>query len=88
MDRMAIGRRLAKLRGNKTQRDVAKAVGISVSALTMYECGRRIPRDEIKVRLAKFYGTSICSLFFSQEDTISDDITELTTQSKQGRAKE
>ena len=35
--------KLIALRGNKTQEEVAKALGISVSALSMYEQGRRIP---------------------------------------------
>lgn len=45
MDTTNIGSKLVKLRGNRTQEQVANAVGISVSALSMYECGERIPRD-------------------------------------------
>lgn len=45
---------------------VAKSVGISISALTMYETGKRIPRDEIKMKLANFYGTDIMSIFFAK----------------------
>ena len=43
--------------------EVAKALGISVSALSMYEQGNRIPRDEIKIRMAEYYGISIEALF-------------------------
>lgn len=64
MDSVLIGKRLAELRGTKTQEEVAKAVGISTSALSMYECGERIPRDSIKIALAKYYKKSVQSIFF------------------------
>lgn len=54
---------LIALRGNRSQEEVAKALGISVSALSMYEQGNRIPRDEIKIKMAEYYGISIESLF-------------------------
>lgn len=59
-----IGKRLVNLRGNKTQEMVAKDIGISTSALSMYETGERIPRDTIKVMIAKYYGVSVQSIFF------------------------
>ena len=46
MDAEAISKRLIQLRGEKTQEEVAKAVGVSKSALSMYENGSRIPRDK------------------------------------------
>lgn len=64
MDREMIAERLRKLRGNRTQSEVAEAVGISVSALSMYESGERIPRDEVKIRLANYYHRSVKTLFF------------------------
>ena len=64
MNRDAIAQKLINLRGDKLQLEVAKAVGISVSALSMYENGERIPRDEIKKRLADYYGTSVEAIFF------------------------
>lgn len=59
-----VGNRLRNLRGNKTVKEVSEALNISTSALTMYETGKRMPRDEIKVLLAQFYHTSIEALFF------------------------
>lgn len=59
--------KLIDLRGNKTQAEVAEAVGISTSALTMYETGRRVPRDEIKIALARYFNVSVGYLFFNQE---------------------
>lgn len=66
MDAVVIGKRLAELRGERTQEEVAKAVGISTSALSMYECGERVPRDIIKTRLAKYFKKSVQSIFFNE----------------------
>lgn len=65
MSKKTIGDRLLKLRGERRREEVAAAVGISSSALGMYEQGNRIPRDEIKVRLAKYYSVSVQELFFN-----------------------
>lgn len=61
-----IGKRLIALRGDKTQTEVAKKLEISVSALSMYERGERIPRDNIKIRIARFYNTPITEIFFAE----------------------
>lgn len=62
-----IGERLKTLRAKsgKTIEEVSKNVGISPSALGMYESGRRIPRDEIKESLARYYKRSVAYIFFS-----------------------
>ena len=62
-----IGERLVKLRGTTPREAVAKAIGLSVSAISMYENGERIPRDAIKIKLAEFYGKSVQEIFFDQE---------------------
>lgn len=59
-----IGNRLSKLRGGISREEVAKAVKISVSAISMYENGERIPRDAIKIRLADFYKKTVQEIFF------------------------
>lgn len=64
MDSNAIGRKLVKLRGKKTQEEVANSLGISVSALSMYERGERIPRDNIKIRISSYYRKPIHKIFF------------------------
>ena len=71
MDKKAIGKRLIELRGSRTQNEVAQAIGISVAAVGMYERGERIPRDEIKVKLAVFYGKTVSEIFFDKNDTPS-----------------
>lgn len=67
---MTIAEKLVSARGTKSREEVAKAVGISVSAISMYETGARVPRDEIKVKLADYFGTSVQSLFFDNNVTI------------------
>ena len=59
--------RLKEARGNRTRKEVCEIVGISLSSLMMYENGERIPRDEIKVKLAKLYEKSIEDLFYPQK---------------------
>ncbi len=65
MDNMKIAENLRKLRGDKSQREVAEAVGVTAMAISLYESGERIPKDEIKVRLAKYYQTTVDAIFFN-----------------------
>lgn len=62
-----IGKRLKDARADRgcTAEEVAKACGITVTAVYMYENGHRIPRDETKQRLSDFYGISVQNLFFN-----------------------
>lgn len=68
---MEIAKRLVEARGDTPRTVVANAVGVSLSAITMYETGKRVPRDEIKVRLAAYYKTTVQNLFFGENATIS-----------------
>lgn len=60
-----IAKKLVELRGEKTRLEVSEAVGISISALAMYEQGNRIPRDEIKIKLANYYNTTVQAIFYT-----------------------
>ena len=64
------GEKLKILRVNKSADEVAKAVGISRSAVGMYESEERIPRDDIKIRLADYYGTTVQAIFFEPNATM------------------
>ena len=66
MPEISIGQKLRKLRGDRTTAEIAEKVGISESALKMYEHDERVPRDGIKVRLANLFGVSVGSLFFDE----------------------
>ena len=63
-----IAKKLIKLRGEKKRAVVAEDCGISVPALAMYEQGERVPRDDIKVRLAQYYGCSVEYIFFTDDE--------------------
>ena len=65
MEAEVIAQRLIKLRGGKSREQVAKDLEISVSAIAMYENGARIPRDEMKKKIAQYYGVSVEEIFFS-----------------------
>jgi transcriptional regulator with XRE-family HTH domain len=65
MNKKAIGQKLKALRGDKTMKEVAADVGISISALGMYETGQRVPTDNIKLALAKYYKTTVEAIFFA-----------------------
>jgi len=67
MNRELIAKRLIELRGGMSQEHVAKQVGISPAALSMYENAERVPRDEIKLKLSKFYGKSVQDIFFKHQ---------------------
>ena len=61
MNKEIIAKRLINLRGERTQ-----ALGISQSTYAMYETGRRIPTDEIKIKISVYYGTSVQDIFFNR----------------------
>lgn len=63
------GARLVKLRGERSQSEVAKAVGIATSTLGMYETEQRMPRDSIKIAIAQYYGTTVQKIFFEENVT-------------------
>lgn len=65
MNKAVISEKLVKLRGNRTQKDAAKLIGISQSELSMFESGDRIPSDEKKVLIAKAYKKSVQYIFYS-----------------------
>ena len=65
MDAKEIGKKLKELRGERKLHEVAEALGISPSALSMYETGTRIPRDVIKIKIANYYGVNISDIFYA-----------------------
>lgn len=65
---VSVGMKLKALRAGKkkTQQEAANELKITKSALAMYEKDNRVPRDEIKTRIAAYYGESVQSIFFSE----------------------
>lgn len=56
---------LRDLRADKTQEQIANSLGITKSSWAMYERGERNPRDEIKIKIASFFGKSVQDIFFA-----------------------
>ncbi len=68
MDSKRVGEALRKRRGDRSMAEIAGRLGVTVSALAMYERGERMPRDEIKERIAALYHCSVGGLFFADAD--------------------
>ena len=64
MEKIEAGKRLVELRGDRSQSEVAAAVGITQAALSMYERGERTPRDDVKIKLANYFKTNVAFIFF------------------------
>lgn len=67
LNKVEIGKRIQALRikNKESQQELANAIGISPAAVSAYETGERIPRDEIKLALAEHFKTSVQKIFFS-----------------------
>ena len=67
MDGLKIGKRLSDLRRERgeTTAEVAMAIGSSQSAVSMYESGARIPRDDLKIELSRHFGVPVQQIFFA-----------------------
>lgn len=61
-----VGDKLIALRGNRTRNEVASAIGVSQSAIAMYEQNERMPRDEVKRSIADYYKKTVGSIFFNE----------------------
>lgn len=77
---MTTGEKLTAARGARSREEVADGVGITVTAVTKYETGAREPRDEVKVRLADYYGATVQSLFF--DDVVTNRVNFKNTERK------
>jgi len=58
--------KMVKLRGSRTIREVAGAMGIGISTYSMIETGKRHPRPKLAKRIADFYGSSVEVLFYGR----------------------
>ena len=71
MNREGTAKKLRELRGKRPLTEVSKDLKISTSALGAYETAKRTPRDEVKIRIAKYYGKSVEEIFFSNQLHVS-----------------
>lgn len=65
MNRELIAKRLVELRGKKTQKEIADAIGVCQSTYAMYELGKRVPSDEKKRKIAEYFKKTVQTIFFN-----------------------
>ncbi len=68
MDSQKIAKKLIELRGNETQSKIAEKIGIKQSTYAMYESGKRVPSDQRKIIIAKYYGLTVQEIFYNDND--------------------
>lgn len=61
------GKRIKTLRLEKelTQSELAKHLEISSTSIGSYEKEKRIPRDDLKIKIAKFFNVKVSDIFFT-----------------------
>ena len=66
MDRKAMAENLKALRkkSGKTQAEMAEIINVSMSSYSQYEAGLKVPRDDVKVRIAEYFNKTVQSIFF------------------------
>ena len=66
-DMIKAGQKIKSLResSNLTPEKVAFDIGISISSYKKYEAGVRVPRDEIKEKIANYFNRSVGFIFFN-----------------------
>jgi transcriptional regulator with XRE-family HTH domain len=64
MDGKAIGDKMRRLRGSRSQKEVADALGVTAMAISLYETGQRIPSDDMKIKIAEYYNRSVAFIFY------------------------
>ena len=57
--------KMKRLRGNRSQAQVAEALGIAPSTYASYEQGTREPKDYMKRKIADYYKRTVQYIFFS-----------------------
>lgn len=63
-----------RVKKNKTQDQIAKAVGINRAAYSHYENGLRIPKVDVASNLASYFGVMIENIIFlPKNDTICNN---------------
>lgn len=68
MRKELIGPRLIELRNSQglTRAELAKETGLTIRAIEGYERGERVPRDEVKIKLADYFDKTVQSIFFDK----------------------
>ena len=67
---MPFGEKLKELRGTRSQDEIAREIGITKSSWAMYERNERVPRDEVKIRIADYFHKSVQEIFFGSNEHV------------------
>ena len=65
--------RVMRLSRGMTQEELADAIGMSASAVAMYEAGRRRPKDEVAEALADTFNVPKWSIYYREDEMIPAD---------------
>ena len=63
-NKKVVGERLRMLRGSRTQAEVAKSLNVSENAVSLWERGKRMPSDTMKVKISTYFRKSVTAIFF------------------------
>lgn len=66
-----LGERLKMLRGNRTQEDIAKGIGVSRARYSHYENGRSEPDMETLQKISRFFNVSIDFLLGESDEQLT-----------------
>lgn len=58
--------RIERRRLKESQADAAKAIGVTPASYASYETGERVPRDDVKIRIAEHFSKTVGELFFAE----------------------
>ena len=69
-----------RTRAGMTQRQLAKDLHVGLSAIGMYEQGRRTPSVEILIQMATLFGVSLDYLITGKEFSAPNDVKNIAMQ--------
>lgn len=61
---MSYGEKMRRLRGKRSQAQVARHLGVAQTTVSSWESEARIPRDCQKKKIAEYYGATVQDIFF------------------------
>lgn len=67
--RAEVGHRLRNLRGTKSREEMARDLGVTAQAIWNYENAFRTPGDDLKIKMAEYFGKTVQEIFFDRGST-------------------
>ena len=84
-----IGEKIRTMRESRgmTQKDLAVAIGLSESAVAMYEAGRRRPKDPVVEALADVFNVPKWSIKYHESEMVPSEIVNANSAPKTPEAR-